>query len=171
MASRRTKRKTKKNRRQHGGGTTLLKVHFGAKQVQSNIIPLANTQGIPAVSIQSGPTTLYTLIMHDPDAPGHSAARPYLHWLVTDIPGPNFNEGHILFSYAAPQPPSGIHRYYFSLYEQLHGSSVLHQSPSASVLRQSPPKADEFDLKEFIRSNGLRLAAQVHMRVSAQPEQ
>ncbi len=158
MAKKTTRRKTRKQR---GGTNSLLKVYFGAKQVQSNIIPLANTQGIPAVSIQSGPTTLYTLIMHDPDAPGHSAARPYLHWLVTDIPGPNFNEGHILFSYAAPQPPSGIHRYYFSLYEQLHGSSVL---------RQSPPKADQFDLKEFIRSNGLRLAAQVHMRVAAPSE-
>lgn len=151
MASRRT-RKFRKQR----SSANLLKVHFGSKQVQSNIIPLANTQGIPSVSIQSGPTALYTLIMHTPDAPGHSAARPYLHWLVTDIPGPNFNEGHVFFSYAAPQPPSGIHRYYFSLYEQLHGS----------LSSQRPPKADQFDLKGFIRPNGLRLVSQVYMRVS-----
>lgn len=83
--------------------------------------------------------------------------QPYLHWLVTDIPGPNFNEGNILFSYEAPRPLSGIHCYYFSLYEQLHGT----------LAPQRPPRADQFDLKEFIRSNGLRLVAQVHMRVAA----
>jgi phosphatidylethanolamine-binding protein (PEBP) family uncharacterized protein len=152
MAKKRTRRKTRKQR---GGDTTLLKVHFGAKQVQSNIIPLANTQGIPTVSIQSGPTTLYTLIMHDPDAPGHSADRPYLHWLVADIPGPNFNEGQILFSYAAPQPPSGIHRYYFSLYEQTRHGPV------------EKPAAANFNLKEYVRSNGLRLVGQLFMRVQA----
>lgn len=147
-----TRRRTK--RKQRGGTNQLLKVYFGNKQVQSNIIPLANTQGIPTVSIKSGPTTLYTLIMHDPDAPGHSATHPYLHWLVTDIPGPNFNEGRILFSYEAPSPPSGIHRYFFSLYEQqLHGP-----------VEQSP--ATNFNLKEFVRSNGLRLVGQVYMRVS-----
>jgi protein FLOWERING LOCUS T len=156
MAKKRTRRKTRKQR--GGAATAPLKVHFGTRQVQSNIIPLANTQGIPSVSIQSGPTTLYTLIMHDPDAVGHSAAHPYLHWLVTDIPGPNFNEGNILFSYEAPRPPSGIHRYYFSLYEQLHGI----------LTPQRPAEADQFDLKGFIRSNGLRLVAQVHMRVLAE---
>ncbi len=150
-------RRIRKRRSRHRGGGSLLKVTYADSQVQSNEHSLQSVQSIPSVTISSGPTTLYTLIMHDPDAPGHSANRPWLHWLVTDIPGPDFSQGRPIFNYEGPRPPSGIHRYYFSLYEQQHGSLGNAVRPSAA----------NFDLKEFVRIAGLRLVGQVFMRVGS----
>jgi hypothetical protein len=66
------------------------------------------------------------LIVEDPDAP---RAKPFAHWLVWDIPasvqhiGPRVPrqavEGTNDFGrhgYAGPKPPSGRHRYVFTLY-------------------------------------------------------
>jgi large subunit ribosomal protein L35 len=59
---------------------------------------------------------LYTVIMHDPDAP----AGNHLHWVIINIPGNNTNSGNTLLDYKGPAPPkgSGTHRYIFILLEQ-----------------------------------------------------
>ena len=68
----------------------------------------------------------YALMLQDPDAPG---ARPFVHWLVWNIPasahglpegglegavqGRNDTDG---LGYFGPRPPSGLHHYHFRLF-------------------------------------------------------
>lgn len=70
----------------------------------------------PKIKYNAKPNSLYTLIMHDPDA----VVGNYFHWLVVNIPGDKINNGDKIFKYKGPAPPkgSGIHRYMFLLYEQ-----------------------------------------------------
>jgi phosphatidylethanolamine-binding protein (PEBP) family uncharacterized protein len=95
--------------------------------------------------------------MHDPDAINHTANNPWLHWLVINIPGSDFSQGQQLLEYSPPAPPSGVHKYKFTLYEQRFGSI----SPSA-------PTSANFDLKAFIRANSLIQVDEVYMHVAAQ---
>jgi len=71
---------------------------------------------IPTVTHNKDPNQLYTLIVHDPDAP----AGNHLHWIVVNIPGVNINKGTHVLPYVGPHPPpkSGIHHYRFKLFKQ-----------------------------------------------------
>lgn len=151
MARRRTRR------RQRGAGRGALTVQYSSAKVDGKPIPLGATKATPSITLNVRPTPLHTLIMHDPDAPGHSNANPWLHWLVINIPGSDFSQGQQLLEYSPPAPPSGVHKYKFTLYEQRFGSVA----PSA-------PKAANFDLKTFIRVNSLIQVDEVYMRVAAQ---
>lgn len=61
--------------------------------------------------------------MSDPDA----QAKSWLHWLITNIPGESNDimEGQIVVPYTGPNPPSGTHRYIFSLFQQPAGSIMV----------------------------------------------
>ena len=66
-------------------------------------------------------TSLYTLVMVDPDAPSPSnpSKREYLHWLVMDIPeGGDVSHGTEVVAYESPQPKAGIHRLAFIVFRQ-----------------------------------------------------
>ncbi|KAJ0082970.1 hypothetical protein Patl1_10907 [Pistacia atlantica] len=66
-------------------------------------------------------SSLYTLVMVDPDVPSPSEPkyREWLHWIVVDIPeGSDSTKGKELVPYMGPQPPTGIHRYVFVLFKQ-----------------------------------------------------
>ena len=88
----------------------------------------------PQISWSAGPehTKSYVVICNDPDA---STQQPWLHWFVFNIPTkikklsenlPKQKEisAHIeqgyndygLFGWGGPQPPLGIHSYYFYVY-------------------------------------------------------
>jgi phosphatidylethanolamine-binding protein (PEBP) family uncharacterized protein len=149
----RTRRRT---RRQWGAGRGALTVQYSSAKVQGQRLSLGGVQATPSVTLNVRPTPLHTLIMHDPDAPGHSDANPWLHWLVVNIPGSDFSQGQQLLGYAPPAPPSGVHKYKFTLYEQRFGSVT----PSA-------PSAANFDLKTFVRDNLLIKVDEVYMRVAA----
>jgi phosphatidylethanolamine-binding protein (PEBP) family uncharacterized protein len=70
----------------------------------------------PIVTHNKDPKQLYTLIVHDPDAP----AGNHLHWIVVNIPGANINKGIHVLPYDGPHPPpkSGTHHYIFKLFKQ-----------------------------------------------------
>jgi phosphatidylethanolamine-binding protein (PEBP) family uncharacterized protein len=73
------------------------------------------TQIKPVISLKGlDDNKYYTLIMYDPNAVGGN----YVHWIVINIKGNDFNTGNHFFEYYGPHPPknSGKHNYIFSLY-------------------------------------------------------
>ncbi|XP_078174296.1 protein VERNALIZATION 3-like isoform X3 [Carex rostrata] len=83
----------------------------------------------PIVEVgSSDPSSFFTLVMVNPDAPSPSdpTLREYLHWLVTDIPGTaGATHGHEVVSYESPRPSLGIHRFVFVLFQQ-QGSQTIY---------------------------------------------
>lgn len=154
MQTRRTKRRT---RRMRAGAAVPLEVkYFGRKVANGNVFSRESTQLPPNVQLQTDPNYLYTLIVHDPDAPGHNKIRPWLHWLVNNIRGGNFAAGQVIFPYSPPSPPYGIHKYYFTLYRQ-----------EAGPFHGPTPRPNEFNLPVYISNNQLRKVAETYMRVGA----
>ena len=80
----------------------------------------------PQVTIQNAKPKLYLITMTDPDAPygmpnttttTNTKNHTYTHWIyLQDMRNKN-NTSTILFKYAPPSPPYGIHRYQFKLYD------------------------------------------------------
>jgi phosphatidylethanolamine-binding protein (PEBP) family uncharacterized protein len=95
--------------------------------------------------------------MTDPDAPTPS----WLHWLVINIPGSIAEtvNGTTIAKYTPPSPPSGRHRYIFTLYEQL--ASIM-----VKQLEEGESRGG-FDTKEFESQNSLRKVKTVYFTVDA----
>jgi phosphatidylethanolamine-binding protein (PEBP) family uncharacterized protein len=91
-----------------------MKVLYNNSEIKNGafLTPL-ETRLEPKVKYRVKPNTLYTLIMHDPDAVGGNL----LHWVTVNIDG---QTGDKLLQYKGPAPPkgSGTHRYILLLYEQ-----------------------------------------------------
>jgi Raf kinase inhibitor-like YbhB/YbcL family protein len=105
----------------------------------------------PALSWQGAPagTAAFALVVDDPDA------RGWVHWVVYDIPGgttgslpegvrPNDRPPQGMTSFGrtgwgGPCPPSGTHRYVFTLYA-LSGRIGLSGSPTAAQVRAAAEK-------------------------------
>ncbi len=80
----------------------------------------------PPLEWSDGPAEAWALVVDDPDAPGGS----YVHWVVLDLPAATTSLGSGKApagavqavnssgdpSYAGPCPPSGEHRYRFTVY-------------------------------------------------------
>jgi phosphatidylethanolamine-binding protein (PEBP) family uncharacterized protein len=156
---RRTRRRTK--RRMRAGATALEVKYFGRKVTNGNVFSRELTQLPPHVQLQVDPNYLYTLIVHDPDAPGHNKIHPWLHWIVNNIRGDHLfgsylAGGQVIFPYSPPSPPYGIHKYYFTLYRQ-----------EAGPFHGPTPRPNEFNLPVYISNNQLRKVAETYMRVGA----
>ena len=142
-----------------GTNVLPLQVKYANRKVANgNVLSRLSTQLAPHVHLQVDPNYLYTLIVHDPDAPGHTKAQPWLHWLVNNIRGDNFADGQIIFPYSPPSPPYGVHKYYFTLYRQ-----------EAGPFHGPTPRPNEFNLANYTRSNQLVRVAETYMRVGASP--
>lgn len=122
--------------------------------------PLPHDQWFPIAQFGSvtylwdhTPTTLYTLIMYDVDAPTRSnpTRSPYLHRLIVNIPGDNVAQGTEITDFQLPAPPAGQgeHRYFVSVFAQ---PQTL---PPTRVTTH-----DRFDVAQFVARNGLRRVAQ-----------
>lgn len=94
-----------------------MKILYNNSEIKNGVFltPLESRMK-PKVEYNAKPNTLYTLIMHDPDA----VVGNWLHWVIVNIKGNNVKNGDELFEYTYPAPPkgSGMHRYIFLLYEQ-----------------------------------------------------
>ncbi|KAL4201874.1 hypothetical protein AMTRI_Chr02g218160 [Amborella trichopoda] len=116
------------------------------------------------LSARSLDDNLYTLVMTDPDAPSPSepTMREWLHWIVVDIPGgSDAMRGREIVSYMGPKPPTGIHRYVFSLFKQ--------QGPLGSVAR-APEARNNFSTRAFAARLGLGLpVAAVYFNAQKEP--
>ena len=93
----------------------------------------------------------FALVCEDPDAPGGT----WVHWVIYNIPGEartleegipaeeELDDGILQgrnswgrFGYGGPAPPSGKHRYFFTLYA-LDGYTELGPGATAEELRQA----------------------------------
>jgi hypothetical protein len=81
-----------------------------------------------------------TLVFYDLDA-------SYIHLLITNIPDNRIEEGQVVYSYMAPQPPANSqdHRYVFILFEQPSLIQTIYKS-----------QRSKFPLKDFIDTYQLK---------------
>ncbi|KAF3451579.1 hypothetical protein FNV43_RR07674 [Rhamnella rubrinervis] len=133
-------------------------VQYGPKQVTNGckIKPSAAADK-PKVQILGSrvPSSHYTLVMVDPDAPSPSepTLREWLHWVVVDIPeGLDATKGREVVPYVGPQPPTGIHRYVFVLFRQ--------RDPTMTKVHLSEDRSN-FSTRQFASDHqfGLPVAA------------
>ncbi len=143
-------RYTRKRKVQRGGD---ISVKFQGKEANGKLRPRGETLLQPVVSWSTVPGKLYTVVMWDPDAP----AASWLHLLVTNLSSSNLSHGNILLPYTPPSPPSGTHRYYTTVFEQPRGKLDI----------AAPSERGNFDVEEFVRSNGLVKLGEQMIRVSA----
>ena len=70
----------------------------------------------PTIYYPADSNKLYTLIIHDPDAPVGNV----VHWTVVNIKGSDIKSGKEIIKYKGPAPPSGsgTHHYIFFIFEQ-----------------------------------------------------
>jgi phosphatidylethanolamine-binding protein (PEBP) family uncharacterized protein len=152
MRASKTRRRFRRHRRtQRGGNSNTLRVSYAGQNLNNKERSYANTRQEPDLAFKLSPNKLYTLTMFDPDAPQPG----FLHWLFinmeTEIPQPYKSA----FPYFPPEPPSGKHRYEFTLYEQ-----------PTRLVEDLPAAAGPFDLDAFVAAKGLKFVARKSMLVS-----
>ena len=89
-------------------------VAYKGKNINGSERPRANTLTKPNVRYSRPSQDFSTLLIWDPDAP----AKSWVHWLIVNIPGSQISQGQEILRYEPPTPPSGIHRYFVTLYTQ-----------------------------------------------------
>ncbi|KAK6264820.1 Phosphatidylethanolamine-binding protein - like 6 [Theobroma cacao] len=144
-----------------------LTVHYSTKQVHNGCdIKPSSAADKPHVRILSPvvSSSLYTLVMVDPDAPTPSEPRlrEWLHWIVVDIPeGHDATKGREMVPYMGPQPPTGIHRYILVLFKQERATEGGCQLPDARA---------NFSTRQFAAQNSLGLpVAAVYFNSQKEP--
>jgi phosphatidylethanolamine-binding protein (PEBP) family uncharacterized protein len=153
--TRQKKNKRKHRRTRRGGQAPNIIVRYGQTQLAGQELTKQETQIQPSVEFSPISRRLYTLIMWDPDVP-QQIQPGFVHWIVTNIQSSKNITLNVLLPYKGPSPPSGTHRYYFSLFEQTSGP--------LSIL--APPNT-KFSIIQFTKDNNLKEVAKVFMRVSA----
>nr|QAB04922.1 MFT1 [Platanus x hispanica] len=147
--------------------TVQFSVHYGSRQVANgcDVKPSAAANK-PRVQISGSrlSNNLYTLVMTDPDAPSPSepTMREWLHWIVVDIPeGSDASKGKEILPYMGPRPPTGIHRYVFTLFLQKEAMGEGSRPPDAR---------SNFSTRDFAAQNGLGLpVAAVYFNAQKEP--
>jgi phosphatidylethanolamine-binding protein (PEBP) family uncharacterized protein len=144
------KKTRRKTRKQKGGNG--LDVFYDSKVVGQELSK-SSTQVQPTIKF---PTTgkLYTLVMWDPDVPPQIQPG-FAHLISSNLYSPNDIYKNQILEYKGPAPPSGIHRYYFGLFEQ----------PGHILIKQ--PERHNFNIDMLIKENGLRKVSDVFMKVSS----
>jgi len=149
---RRKHKNNRRTRRRQKRGNSL-EVSYDNIQLSGQELSRSLTQSEPSIKF---PTTdkLYTLGMWDPDV-SPQIQPGVVHLLVTNLKSQNNIESNEVLSYKGLAPPSGIHRYFFGLFEQQGHISV------------KQPERTNFNIYEFIRDNNLKKVSDTFMRVRA----
>jgi phosphatidylethanolamine-binding protein (PEBP) family uncharacterized protein len=140
---------TRKRRIQKGGE---ISVFFQGKEAKGNVKPRNQTLLMPTISWSIVPGTLYTILMWDPDAPNPS----YIHLLAVNLRSSNLSTGQTLLSYEPPTPPSGVHRYFTTVYRQKESIDV-----------PVPSERANFDVDAFVNTYSLEKIGEKMIRVRA----
>lgn len=120
------------------------------------LTPSHFAHGAPVVSFHTNASSLYTLVLSDPDAP--SVADPkhgeWIHWAVCNMPFGDALSGDAFVEFAPllPGKDAGKHRYVVVLYEQSRGAIA----PQLRISRRSgfPPRRS-FNSRAFSEEHGL----------------
>lgn len=130
-------------------------VQYGQGNANGKTLTKKNTVSQPTVLFSGEAGKVYTVLMSDPDA----AAKSWLHWLITNIPGESNDilQGQTVVLYEGPAPPSGTHRYIFTLYEQ----------PAGSIMVAKPTERGNFPVQSFETKFGLQKTVSRTVRVSS----
>jgi len=166
QTKRRVSRRIRRYRTRGGNNQVQLDVIFAndsgsmkvtkGQQLERSQVQTAPDFKIKTAISNSQTPNHYTLIMWDPDVP--TASQPaWAHYIVTDI-NPNRQRGITLLDYMPPSPPSGIHRYFFTLYKQ---------AASLAAAVDAIPQRPNFDLAAFVAANQLQKAAETYIKVAA----
>lgn len=151
FSRKRSKRRSKSRRRRNQTGGEIS-VFFQGKEAKGNVKPRNQTLLPPTVSWTTVPENLYTLLIWDPDAPSPS----YIHLLAINLQSPNLSTGQTLLSYEPPTPPSGVHRYYTTVYQQKEHINL-----------PVPNERANFDVDEFVTEYSLTKIGEKMIRVRA----
>jgi phosphatidylethanolamine-binding protein (PEBP) family uncharacterized protein len=129
-------------------------VQYGQTNANGKLLTKKNTVSEPTVLFTGDPDTLYTVLMTDPDAP----VKSWLHWLLVNIPGDSNDifQGEAVMTYTGPSPPSGTHRYIFTLYKQ----------PAGSIMVTKPYERGNFPVEAFEKQHSLQKIVSRTLRVS-----
>jgi phosphatidylethanolamine-binding protein (PEBP) family uncharacterized protein len=146
---RKQRRVTRRKKYQHGGE---FSVAFQGKEAKGNLRARSETLAQPIVSWNAIPGKLYTVLMWDPDAPASS----WIHLFVVNTPSSNLTQGQTILSYEPPTPPSGIHRYFVSVFEQPQMIDV-----------PIPSERGNFDVSAFVEKHRLQKIGEKMIRVRA----
>ncbi|XP_066148395.1 large ribosomal subunit protein mL38 [Euwallacea fornicatus] len=89
-------------------------VHYG------NILKPEDAALKPELTFESDDSSLWTLVLTNPDGHFQDNDKEYVHWFVANIPGNKVDKGEVIINYLQPFPPkgTGYHRYIFILYKQ-----------------------------------------------------
>ncbi|XP_053385424.1 protein D1-like [Mercenaria mercenaria] len=132
----------------------LMDVSYGVEKLKcGDSTTVEKTGTTPTIKLKhADEKAQYTVVMVDPDAPGHSLEnlKFYLHWVVTGTGLKNgINSPVTLMSYAGPTPPkgSGVHHYKLIVFQ-----SSLEQNGKPHLI-QDNKKRNQFSLTEFVKEN------------------
>jgi hypothetical protein len=110
--------------------------------------PVSDLSGLQ-VSWDPEPGAYYTLAIYDIDAPREEThySSPFIHLLVTNIPGSDISRGEVSAAFMLPSPlrGSGEHRYVIDLYQQ---TVPVKEAPVAAHRRR-------FRFADFVSRHGL----------------
>jgi phosphatidylethanolamine-binding protein (PEBP) family uncharacterized protein len=146
------KRNKRKTFRRYMGGNQLI-VKYDNIPIQGQRLEKDRTVSAPNIEFQNT-GKLYSLIMWDPDVPPQIQPG-FVHWIVTNLQSQNDIQNNQVLEYKGPNPPSGIHRYYFGLFEQ------------QGHIKPKQPERPNFNIDSFIKENDLKKVSEVFMKVRA----
>jgi len=146
---RKQRRVTRRKHYQRGGEFSVM---FQGKEAKGNLRSRSDTLAQPIVAWNAVPNTLHTVLMWDPDAP----AASWIHLFVINTPSPNLSHGQTLLSYEPPTPPSGIHRYIVSVFQQPQKLEI-----------SAPEQRGNFDVNAFITKHRLIKIGEKMIRVKS----
>jgi phosphatidylethanolamine-binding protein (PEBP) family uncharacterized protein len=151
-ATRRHKKQKRITRRKHYQRGGVFSVLFQGKEAKGNLRTRSETLVQPVIAWNAVPDRLYTVLMWDPDAPASS----WIHLLVINTPSANLTQGQMLLPYEPPTPPTGIHRYFVSVYQQPQRLDI-----------SAPGERGNFDVSAFVSKHRLTKIGEKMIRVRA----
>uniref|UniRef100_A0A0K0EER4 Phosphatidylethanolamine-binding protein n=1 Tax=Strongyloides stercoralis TaxID=6248 RepID=A0A0K0EER4_STRER len=135
----------------------VLKVKYEPYTVElGNELTPTQVKNKPTVIYDGDPSTYYTLVMTDPDAPSRKEPinGEIKHWLIMNIPGVNINDGEVIADYIGSGAPkgTGFHRYILLLYKQ---NNKIDTSKEIKVSNSSRNGRVKWSVKEFSKKYNL----------------